>query len=163
MKGKSFVISIDTLINYNQIKGRKMLVNFTDSSRIEKVTVEGNGESIYFAIDEKNTVTGMNRVQCGKMNINFKKNKVSKIAFLAKPDGKFIPPKEIKMDDKELDGFRWRIAERPTKESIMKIVARPITIKLDATKKDSIMMKAREKEVKKVPFNNSNKKLRPKL
>ena len=79
MKVKSFVISIDTLINYNQIKGRKMVVNFTDSSRIEKVTVEGNGESIYYAIDEKNTVTGMNRVQCGKMNINFKKNKVSKI------------------------------------------------------------------------------------
>ena len=163
MKGKSFVISIDTLINYNQIKGRKMLVNFTDSSRIEKVTVEGNGESIYYAIDEKNTVTGMNRVQCGKMNINFKKNKVSKIAFLSKPDGKFIPPKEIKADDKELDGFRWRVAERPTKELIMKVVNLPALIKLDNIKKDSVLIKPVEKEVKKVPLNNSKKKLRSKL
>ena len=161
MKGKSFVISIDTLINYNQIKGRKMLVNFTDSSRIEKVTVEGNGESIYYAIDEKNTVTGMNRVQCGKMNINFKKNKVSKIAFLAKPDGRFIPPKEIKTDDKELVGFRWRIAERPTKESIMKVVSPPILINIKSVKKDSVLVKQLQKEVQKVPTNKIKKK--PKL
>ena len=163
MKGKSFVISIDTLINYNQIKGRKMLINFTDSSRIEKVTVEGNGESIYYAIDEKNTVTGMNRVQCGKMNINFKKNKVSRIAFLAKPDGRFIPPKEIKTDDKELDGFRWRITEKPTKESIMKVVAQPILIKTKVEKKDSVLVKQVQQEIKKVPLNKIKKKLRSKL
>lgn len=163
MKGKSFVISIDTLINYNQIKGRKMLVNFTDSSRIEKVTVEGNGESIYYAIDEKNTVTGMNRVQCGKMNINFKKNKVSRIAFLAKPEGRFVPPKEIKEDDKELDGFRWRITEKPTKESIMKVVAPPILVKLKPEKKDSVLVKEIPQEVKKAPLNKNKKKLKPKL
>ena len=163
LKGKSFVISIDTLVNYNQIKGRKMVVNFTDSSRVEKVTVEGNGESIYYAIDEKNTVTGMNRVQCGKMNLNFAKNKVSRIAFLAKPDGKFIPPKEIKPDDKELDGFRWRLAERPTKEMIMKIVSPPIEVKIPQIKKDSVIIKKVEKEVKKTPLNNSKKKLRSKL
>lgn len=163
MKGKSFVISIDTLINYNQIKGRKMLVNFTDSSRIEKVTVEGNGESIYYAIDEKNTVTGMNRVQCGKMNINFKKNKVSKIAFMSKPDGRFIPPKEIKADDKELVGFRWRIAERPTKESIMRIVSPPILFKIKPEKNDSILVKEIQEKVKKIPLNKTKKKLKAKL
>jgi lipopolysaccharide export system protein LptA len=163
MKGKSFVISIDTLVNYNQIKGRKMLVNFTDSSRIEKVTVEGNGESIYYAIDEKNTVTGMNRVQCGKMNINFKKNKVSRIAFLAKPEGRFVPPKEIKEDDKELDGFRWRITEKPTKESIMRVVAPPILVKLKPEKKDSVLVKEVPQEIKKAPLNKNKKKIKSKL
>lgn len=162
MKGKSFVISIDTLVNYNQIKGRKMLVNFTDSSRIEKVTVEGNGESIYYAIDEKNTVTGMNRVQCGKMNINFKKNKVSRIAFLAKPEGRFVPPKEIKEDDKELDGFRWRITEKPTKESIMKVVAPSILVKLKPEKKDSILVKEVPQEIKKAPLNKNKRKIKVK-
>ncbi|MES2520196.1 MAG: OstA-like protein [Bacteroidota bacterium] len=163
MKGKSFVISLDTLVNYNQIKGRKMVVNFNDNSKIDKVTVEGNGESIYYAVDEKNTVTGMNRVQCGKMNINFAKNKVSKIAFLAKPDGRFIPPKEIKADDKELDGFRWRVAEKPTKEMILKIVAAPVEVKNIPVKKDSIVIKPEVKEIKKTPLNNSKKKLRSKL
>ncbi len=161
LKGKAFVVALDTLINYNQIKGRKMVVNFTDSSRIERVIVEGNGESIYYAIDEKNTLTGMNRVQCGKMNIGFGKSKVKKISFVGKPDGKFIPPKDLKSDDKELDGFRWRIAEKPTKESIMKVVAPPVIIK--PIKKDTIIAKQVEPEIKKAPLNNSKKKLRSKL
>lgn len=138
MKGKSFVISIDTLNNFNQIKGRKMVVNFTKDSKLEKVTVEGNGESVYFAVDEKNVLTGMNRVQCGKMNMNFAKNKISRIAFITKPDGKFIPPVEIKTDDKELDGFKWKVTERPSKESILARLIRIDSVKIKPIIKDSI-------------------------
>ena len=163
LKGKSFVISIDTLVNYNQIKGRKMQVMFTDSAKMERVTVEGNGESIYYAIDEKNTVTGMNRVQCGKMNLNFAKSKINRITFIGKPDGKFIPPKEIKADDKELDGFRWRLNERPTRESIIKAVTPLLKVKIKPITKDSIIVKKVEAQVKKVPLNKSKKKTKPKL
>jgi lipopolysaccharide export system protein LptA len=163
LKGKSFVISIDTLINYNQIKGRKMQVMFTDSAKMERVVVEGNGESIYYAIDEKNTVTGMNRVQCGKMNVNFAKSKVSRITFIGKPDGKFIPPKEIKEDDKELDGFRWRLNERPTKESIIKAITPVLEVKIKPVNKDSIIVKQAELPTKKAPLNKSKKKTKPKL
>lgn len=167
MKGKSFVIATDTLTNYNQIKGRKMVVRFTDDSKIEKVNVEGNGESIYYAIDEKNTLTGMNRVQCGKMNMNFAKNKISRIAFLAKPDGKFIPPKEVKEDDKELDGFKWRISEMPNKASILARVARPIITPSLTASKDSVLIKKVEKKIEKkineLPHNKINKKSLPKL
>ena len=48
----SFVISQDTSKNYNQIKGRKMIADFR-AGKLIKVFVNGNGESIYFAIDEK--------------------------------------------------------------------------------------------------------------
>jgi lipopolysaccharide export system protein LptA len=163
LKGKSFVVSVDTLINYNQIKGRKMQVMFTDSARMERVVVEGNGESIYYAIDEKNKVTGMNRVQCGKMNLNFAKSKVSRISFIGKPDGRFIPPKEIKPDDKELDGFRWRLNERPTKESIIKAVTPTLEVKVKPTTKDSILVKELETPIKRLPLNKSKKKTKSKL
>ncbi|WP_229359518.1 OstA-like protein [Flectobacillus major] len=138
MKGKSFVISVDTLTNFNQVKGRKIVVNFNNDAKLEKVSVDGNGESIYFAIDEKNTLTGMNRVQCSKMNMLFAKNKIARIAFLGKPDGKFMPPKELKEDDKELDGFKWKITEKPTKESILKRVAAVIPPEIKPTAKDSV-------------------------
>jgi lipopolysaccharide export system protein LptA len=163
LKGKSFVVSVDTLVNYNQIKGRKMQVMFTDSARMEKVVVEGNGESIYYAIDEKNKVTGMNRVQCGKMNLNFAKSKVSRISFIGKPDGRFIPPKEIKPDDKELDGFRWRLNERPTKESIVKAVTPTLEAKIKPANKDSILVKEVEIPSKRLPLNKSKKKTKSKL
>ena len=141
MKGKSFVVSVDTLNNYNQVKGRKIVANFTKDSKVEKVSVDGNGESIYFAIDDKNKLTGMNRVQCSKMNMYFGKSKISKIAFLAKPDGKFMPPKEIKEDDKELDGFRWKIADKPSKEGILKKVAYIAPIETKPVPKDSVSQK----------------------
>lgn len=163
MKGKSFVISIDTLTNYNQIKGRKMLVKFTKESKIEKVNVEGNGESIYFAVDEKNTLTGMNRVQCGKMSMNFANNKIARIAFLSKPDGKFIPPKEVKEDDKELDGFRWKVSDKPTKESILARVARPVPITVKKANTDSLQIKKAVKAVNPLPLNKIIKKSKEKL
>jgi lipopolysaccharide export system protein LptA len=50
----AFVISTDTLFNYNQIKGRKMTASLANS-KINKVYVEGNGESVYFALDDKNS------------------------------------------------------------------------------------------------------------
>ncbi len=163
MKGKSFVIATDTLTNYNQIKGRKMVVRFTNDSKIEKVNVEGNGESIYYAVDEKNTLTGMNRVQCGKMNMNFAKNKISRISFLAKPDGKFIPPKELREEDKELDGFRWRVTEMPTKESILARITLPKIVMPKAIVKDSVEVKKVEKKIINSPNNKIKKKSLPKL
>ena len=85
LKGKCFVIQQDTLKNFNQIKGRKITVNFIEG-KLDRVNVEGNGESIYYAVDEKNKLTGMNRVQCSRMVINFQKSKVKRIAFIAKPE-----------------------------------------------------------------------------
>lgn len=160
MKGKSFVISLDTLKNFNQVKGRKIVANFTKESKLEKVTVDGNGESIYFAVDEKNKLTGMNRVECSKMNIAFKKNKVNRIAFIAKPDAKFVPPKEINEDLKQLDGFKWRLNEKPTKETIIARVTPPLIVKKVLT--DSVLVKKEKEPVKKqspsVPKSKSAKK-----
>ncbi len=116
LKGKCFVIQQDTLKNFNQIKGRKITVNFIEG-KLDRVNVEGNGESIYYAVDEKNKLTGMNRVQCSRMVINFQKSKVKRIAFIAKPDAKFMPPKEIKETVKYLDNFNWRDKDKPTKAS----------------------------------------------
>jgi lipopolysaccharide export system protein LptA len=129
----SFVISEDTLKNYNQIKGRKMVANF-DGQAITHVTVQGNGESLYYALQEPEkeakkdstkapvpTFTmGMNKIICSNMKINFKEGKVNNISFYIKPDASFIPPHELKDGDKRLKGFKWRTEERPEKEDVVK-------------------------------------------
>ncbi|WP_428662253.1 OstA-like protein [Runella sp.] len=119
LKAKSFVISQDTLLNFNQVKGRRITAYFDDSTRLQRVFVEGNGESIYYAASEANKPMGLNRVECAKMTLNFNQNQVQRIQFVGQPDGRFIPPQRIKGDDRELEGFSWRIKEKPTKQEIL--------------------------------------------
>ena len=118
LRAKAFVIAQDTMLNFNQVKGRRITANFDDSTRLERVFVEGNGESIYYAVDPKNKSFGMNRVECSKMTLNFKRNQVKRIVFVGQPEGKFMPPRDVKIEDKELDGFNWRTVEKPTRKQI---------------------------------------------
>lgn len=129
----SFVISEDTLKNFNQIKGRVMIANF-DGQTITHVTVQGNGESLYYALQEaeadKNkddliepipTFTmGMNKIICSNMKINFKEGKVNNISFYIKPEASFIPPHELEEGDTRLKGFKWRQEEKPNKVDVIK-------------------------------------------
>ena len=177
LKTKSFVISLDTLKNYNQIKGRTITAYFTtkpvnpdtlgvgksdiqpgksadlattqrnvstvatnspsrrvipkmntspastttgqQQTVLDRVIVEGNGQSIYYALDEKNKMIGLNHVESSRMNIGFADNKVGQIRFYGHPDSRLIPPKEITGDVQELDGFRWRESEKPTKGQVL--------------------------------------------
>jgi lipopolysaccharide export system protein LptA len=116
----AFVISQDTLLNYNQIKGRRMTAELKDS-KINRVIVIGNGESIYYALDEKNSVLmGMNKIICSNITIRFKDGKVNNLSFYVQPDAQFIPPHELKKEDKTLKGFSLRVAEKPIRSDVVK-------------------------------------------
>ncbi|HAC24706.1 MAG TPA: hypothetical protein DCE81_07290, partial [Cytophagales bacterium] len=129
MINNSFVISQDSLGNFNQIKGRKMVANFRQDA-IDHVNVTGNGESLYFALQEEEIksdtvavgkilfVTGLNKIICSNMKINFKRGTVNNVTFYVKPDAEFIPPHEIKEADTRLKNFTWRINDRPRKRDV---------------------------------------------
>lgn len=130
MVANSFVVSQDSMLNFNQIKGRNMTADFKGSS-INNVLVEGNAESLYYALEEKEadldsvrvklTVTmGMNKMICSKMRIIFEDGKVNTVNAYVKPDAQFIPPQEIKEADRKLKGFIWREDQRPTREQVVR-------------------------------------------
>ncbi|HYG02349.1 MAG TPA: OstA-like protein [Chryseosolibacter sp.] len=115
----AFVINRDTLLNFNQIKGRKMTADINDG-KISKVLVEGNGESLYFAIDDDNTtMMGVNKIICSNIIIRFKEGGVHNLSFLVKPEASFIPPHMLKKEDKTLKGFSWRYNEKPTRKTVI--------------------------------------------
>jgi hypothetical protein len=89
------------------------------ASKINKVYVEGNGETIYFALDDKDkSFMGMNKIICSSMTIRFKQGRVNNLSFYVKPDANFIPPVELKQEDKRLTGFDWREDEKPLKDDV---------------------------------------------
>lgn len=150
----SFIISEDSTENYNQIKGRQMIA-FFDGNDIKNVNVTGNGESIYFVADEEDPkkLIGMNKIICSNMNIIFKENQVNDIRFYTNPDGNIVPPHELKEDNKKLEGFAWRIDERPTRRLILEdpeVVRQKMELvdsMIEAEKKEKEIQESREEDM----------------
>jgi lipopolysaccharide assembly outer membrane protein LptD (OstA) len=115
----SFVVEVDTVKNFNQIKGRVINAFFDEKSELKTIKVEGNGESKYFALDDQNKIIGLNTVQCSSMQFYFNKKKIKSIVFKGKPESTLIPPKEIILDDMKLERFEWKINKKPSKNSIL--------------------------------------------
>lgn len=115
----SFVVSEDSLDHHNQIKGRDMTAYFRNR-QMHHVDVEGNSESIFYALDETNTyLVGVNKSISSNMRINFRDNRADNISFYVQPDANFIPPHELQDNQKRLPGFSWRASERPTKAEVL--------------------------------------------
>lgn len=128
----AFLTSQDTLQNFNQVKGRTMHAVFKDSE-ITTIYVNGNGESIYYVLDEKDPkdifTMGMNRILCSNMTIRFRNEEVYNISFYVKPEAKFIPPQELTADIQRLKNFSWRSEERPTLQDVLEGLAKKTSVK----------------------------------
>ena len=116
--GNAFAVNQDTLLNFNQTKGRSMRAYFRND-KMRRVDVLGNAESIFYALDGDTATTGMNRLLSANMRLLFADNKLNKISVLANPEAKFIPPQDLKPDDERLKGYSWRAAERPTRRQVL--------------------------------------------
>ncbi len=109
----AFIISQDSLKNYNQIKGKE-IISYFDDGALKKVDVTGNGQTIYFPISKTGALEGVNKITCGKIKMTFlEKNKLEKMEFEGNPDSKFIPPHQIEEEEAKLPGFRLRFGEQP--------------------------------------------------
>ncbi|MCY7351777.1 MAG: hypothetical protein LH606_14115 [Cytophagaceae bacterium] len=120
LRGHAFVVSRDSLLNFNQMKGRRITTYLNPDSKLERVFVEGNGESIYYALDEKNKLVGLNRSESSKMTLHFREGEVKRIAYVGKPEQSLIPPPKITEDNRILDGFNWRENLRPNREKVLR-------------------------------------------
>ncbi|WMN06462.1 OstA-like protein [Marivirga arenosa] len=119
MRNKAFTINQDTVSNFNQIKGRNMTA-YLKNDEMDKILVEGNGESIYFAVDENTLeLIGMNKVLCSSMKIQFLNGEMNDITFYKDPEGRFIPPHEIEEPETRLKDFKWHIEKKPTKIEVL--------------------------------------------
>jgi lipopolysaccharide export system protein LptA len=120
LTANAFVISQDTLLNFNQIKGRRMTAEMANG-KLHKMIVIGNGESIYYLLDEKiMQLMGMNYMICSNITIRFRDGRVNNLTSYVKPDAKFIPPHELKADDKTLKGFSWKVKDKPLRQDVVK-------------------------------------------
>lgn len=116
-----FIIEQDSLLNFNQIKGRNMNASFTDSSQLQQIHIFGNAESKYFILDEKNKIVGLDLSQCSSMKFIFANDELENIYFYGDVDSRLVPPGEITQEESRFEDFNYRIAEKPSRESILSL------------------------------------------
>jgi lipopolysaccharide export system protein LptA len=108
----SFIINTPDSVMFNQIKGKNITTYFKKKqARIMDVFKEG--ETIYYLQDEAKAYTGVDRTTCRDMKIIFGDNKVDRIKFYSKPDGKISPMGTIDHKTYRIDGFNWLEKLRP--------------------------------------------------
>ncbi|MBL7828213.1 MAG: hypothetical protein JNJ57_16395 [Saprospiraceae bacterium] len=116
LRQNSFVINSEDGKLFNQIKGKYTTAYFRDN-QVRDMYVEGNGQAVYYAVDEKGAYIGVNETNCSEMRLSFGNNKVEHVRFYVEPSGKFIPMKKAGKETKKLDGFFWETKRRPRKIS----------------------------------------------
>lgn len=133
MKDDAFIVAMEEdSIRFNQIKGKNM-TGYVRNNELEKIDVNGNGESNYYARD-KDGIIGLNKAQSSNITIYMNKGRVKKISFIKSPDGELKPLADLAENDKLLPGFSWLDEIRPkNKEDIFRHPA-PKTPEADGKK-----------------------------
>lgn len=108
----AFMATLNDTLIYNQVKGREITGYFIADS-LRRLDVNGNGTSIYYALDEEDAYLGVNKVESSRIRILIAENAVKRITFLGSPDAKLEPMQQIDPAQFILEGFRWLGDSRP--------------------------------------------------
>ncbi|MEZ4799428.1 MAG: OstA-like protein [Flavobacteriales bacterium] len=129
VKGNAFIISQSDSTKFNQIKGRKLTAQFYDGD-IRNIYVEGNGQLVYYPLDEKKDSTGvlkekprvigLNKGECSNINIEVENKQITKLRLEREANSLFSPMKKAKDPFLKMEGFEWKAALRPkSKEDLL--------------------------------------------
>lgn len=110
---QAFLIKQNDSLRYDQIKGRILTATMNPKDKqIDKIDIRGNGQSIYYVLDEKNKFVGANRVESTDIIMLMEKNKPKNIKFYTKPTGKTTPIRKAPPSEFKLEGFFWAKNQR---------------------------------------------------
>jgi lipopolysaccharide assembly outer membrane protein LptD (OstA) len=113
MRSNAFIINEKDTDKYDQVSAKNMVGNFSNND-LNNVRCIGNGETVYYAKEDKNDkYTGANKAECAQMIIYMKENEVQRINFINKPTATLYPIKEAKGEAFKLKNFNWQIKRRP--------------------------------------------------
>lgn len=112
----SFMVNSPDELFFNQIKGKNSIAYFVDGE-VRRMRVEGNAESVYYALDDEDAYIGVNEAICSEMMIHFGNNEVEGILFFAQPKATLFPMEKADHNALLLSGFSWQVVNRPTQLS----------------------------------------------
>jgi lipopolysaccharide export system protein LptA len=111
MTGVALVISQKDSTRFDQMRGKEM-TGYFKNNQMSRIHVTGNGQTIYYAIDEEEIV-GANKTECTNLMIYLKDNEISRVNYMTKPEGKYYPLSLFPDSEAILNDFKWVEEWRP--------------------------------------------------
>ena len=96
---------------YNQMKGETLIGLFTNNE-IDTVYIHKHAQALYYSRDDKDNLTGINLTLASSIALYIQARSLQGIRFFKQVPGKVYPESKFLEEDKQLDGFNWRGAER---------------------------------------------------
>lgn len=113
MMGSPLIVMQEDSVNFNQIKGKK-IISYLKDNKLNYITVESGAETIYFPKDA-DKIIGVNRASSNNMKITMKDNKVDRIVYIGGYVGNMTPMALVKSEELRLREFQWLPNFRPQK------------------------------------------------
>ena len=113
--GNSWIIERDSISDtgFNQIKGG-VLDGLFKEGELREIDVSKNTEVVYYMYsDEDNELIGIDKTTCSRLKMVTRENQIEDITFFVSPDGNLFPDKDLPLNERKLEGFTWRVDERP--------------------------------------------------
>ena len=98
---------------YNQVKGRRMWGYFNDSSYLDWTHVIGNALSIYYVLDEKHELIGVNKTESQSLKMYFKNSDLDGITVVKPKNSALYPVDRLTQRQRTLKGYHWLPGLRP--------------------------------------------------
>jgi len=108
----ALIINTEDELFFNQIQGREMTAFFHENS-IAKMMVNGNAESIYYAMDDSTGYFGVNKSVASKMTLYFEDSDLTSIHAYRDPVSNVFPMRGTDHESLKLKGFKWEWNRRP--------------------------------------------------
>lgn len=107
---------------YNQMKGQSMDV-YMKNEQVDSLFVDKNAETIYYVLDEENAYVGIDKMKSGQTKVNFEEGRASEIYWYKQQEGETHPFQDVNPSEFLLQGFRWRILEKPLSKDYLLIAS----------------------------------------
>jgi len=160
IKKSAMAIQHQDSIYFNQLSGKEIIAHL-DSGQLKRVNVNGNAETIYYPVDDKDsTIVGINKTQSSFVVMYLKNKKVDRIVMTSASNGNMYPLGQLSGADLLLKNYKWVDEQRPKKkEDVLKTFPKN-KAKTDTgkdAKKNTKELKPAPEEKKEVPPTSDKK------
>lgn len=108
----AFIVSVDSIKGFNQIKGKSMIGWFKENE-LDRIFVDGNAQTVYWVRESDGTLIGINFAKSSTMRIELENKAMKRIIYFSTPTEVMYPENEMPQGEEKLKGFQWLEELRP--------------------------------------------------